>query len=300
MPEFLRSIIVNEYTPLADGTLTYDLPVNPVSHLILGILALNTAAAEASAVELAQMITNVQVMHRGTTILQMRGEDLYAWNHILLRKSPILLNQVAAISSVRALMLIIPFGRKLYNPDECFPESKAGELQIQLTVDIAVTNADGLILQLESVELLGARPSRYLKQSTLVTTPNVAGPWDVELPLGNVYSGIMLRATTKPATTLWPCSIEDIKLLADNREHYFSSSNWECLRGSLINRPGMEAGHTLAAGDDHIPNYAYMDFNPSGDDKFLMPTAGMSALTLRIEATSTDEIRLFPMEMVTV
>jgi len=300
MSEFLRSIIINEETPAADGTYTYDLPVNPVSHLILGILGLNTAAAEASAMEIAEMISNVHILHRGTTILQMRGVDLYAWNHILLRKTPILLNQVAPISSVRALMLICPFGRTLYNAAECFPESKAGELQIQLTVDIARTNCDGLILQLESVELLGARPSRYLKQTTLVSTPTAVGDWDVELPIGNDYTGIMLRSNSKPATTVWTSTIEDLKLLADNREHYFSSTLWEALRGSLINRPGMEPGHTLAAGNDHFPHYAYMDFNPSRDDKWLMPTSGMSALTLRINAGVQDEIRLFPMEMVKV
>lgn len=300
MGQFLRSVIINEETPAASATYTYDLPVNPVSHLILGILALNTAAAEASALELAEMIPNVHIMHRGTSILQMRAVDLYAWNHILLGKSPMLLNQVATEDAVRALMLICPFGRTLYNASECFPESKAGELQIQLTVDIARTNCDGLILQLESVELLGARPSRYLKQTTLTSTPTAVGDWDVELPIGNDYTGIMLRSNSKPATTVWTATIEDLKLLADNREHYFSSTLWESLRGSLINRPGMEPGHTLAAGHDHFPHYAYMDFNPSRDDKWIMPTRGMSALTLRINAGVQDEIRLFPMEMVKV
>jgi len=300
MAQFLRSIIINEETPAADGTYTYDLPVNPVSHLILGILALNTAAAEASADEIAEMLPNIHVLHRGTTIHQMRGVDLYAWNHILLGKTPMLLNQVATEDAVRALMLIIPFGRKLYHAEECFPESKAGELQIQLTVDVARTNCDGLILQLESVELLGARPARYLKQTTLVSTPTALGDWDVELPIGNDYTGIMLRSNTKPTGTTWTSTIEDIKLLADNREHYFSSSLWECLRGSLILRPGMEPGHKGAFGHDHLAHYAYMDFNPSLDDKWLMATSGMSALTLRINAGVQDEIRLFPMEMVKV
>jgi len=299
MDQFLRSIIINEETPAADGTYTYDLPVNPVSHLILGILALNVTD-EATVYDIADLIPNVHVLHRGTTILQMRARDLLAWNQILFGKSPILFNAVADDDGVRALPLIIPFGRKLFNAAECFPESKAGELQLQLTVDIETAEADGLILQLESLELLGAHPSRYLKQTTLVSTPTAVGLWDIELPLGNDYSGIMLRATTKPVTTTWTCTIEDIKLLADNREHYFSSCLWECLRGSLILRPGQEPGYIAAIGPDHIAHYAYMDFNPSRDDKWLMVTAGMSALTLRINAGVDDEIRVFPMEMVKV
>lgn len=299
MSEFLRSIIINEETPAADGTFTYDLPVNPVSHLILGILCLNVTN-EATPLEIAQLITNVHVLHRGTTILQMRGEDLMAWNQIQFGRTPILLNQAADDDGVRALMLVIPFGRKLYHAEECFPESKAGELQLQLTVDIANAGADGLILQLESLELLGARPSRYLKQTTLVSTPTAVGTWDVELPIGNDYTGIMLRGTSKPATTSWTATIEDIKLLANNKETYFSSSLWECLRGSLILRPGHEPGHIIASGHDQIAHYAYMDFNPSRDDYWLLKSANLSALTLRINAGVDDEIRLFPMEMVKV
>jgi len=299
MGKYLRSIIINEETPAAAGTYTYDLPVNPVSHLILGILCLNVTN-EATPLEIAQLITNIRVLHRGTAILQMRGEDLLAENQIQFGKTPMLLNQIVTDDAVRALHLIIPFGRTLYNPAECFPESKAGELQIQLTVAIANAGADGLILQLESVELTGARPARYLKQTTLVSTPTAVGDWDVELPIGNDYSGIMLRANTIPCATTWTCTIENLKLLADNREHYISSTLWECLRGSLILRPGMAPGHIMAGGDDQIPNYAYLDFNPSRDDKFLMPTSGMSALTLRINAGVADEIRLFPMEMVKV
>jgi len=299
MGQYLRSIIINEETPAADGTYTYDLPVNPVSHLILGILCLNVTN-EATPLEIAQLITNAHVLHRGQTILQMRGEDLLAWNQIQFGKTPILLNQIVTDDAVRGLHLILPFGRTLYNPSECFPESKAGELQLQLTVDIANLGADGLILQLESVELTGSRPARYLKQTTLVSTPTAIGDWDVELPIGNDYSGIMLRANTIPCATTWTCTIERLRLLADNREHYFSSTLWEALRGSLILRPGMEPGHIIAGGDDQIPHYAYLDFNPSRDDKFLMPTSGMSALTLRINAGVADEIRLFPMEMVKV
>lgn len=299
MGQYLRSIIINEETPAADGTYTYDLPVNPVSHLILGILCLNMTD-EATPLEIATLITNIHVMHRGTTILQMRGQDLLAWNHILLGKTPMLLNQIATDNAVRAMHLIIPFGRKMYNPSEAFPESKSGELQLQLTVDIDNAAADGLILQLESVEMPGTRPQRYLKQSTLISTPTATGAWDIELPIGNPYTGIMLRAYTKPVDTTWTCTIEDIKLLADNQEHYFSSSLWECLRGSLILRPGLEPGYIAAIGPDHIVHYAYMDFNPSRDDLWLMETSQMSALTLRVNAGDTNEIRLFPMEMVRV
>lgn len=298
--EFLKSIIIDNETPAADGIFTYDLPVNPVSHLVLTICCLNLAAVEATIPEIAAAITNCHVLHRGTTVFQMSGADLLAFNHILLGKTPMTGEQNATINATRWLSLVIPFGRKMYDPGECFPQSRAGELQLQLTVDILTAAIDGVILQLEAVELYGANPTRHLKCTTIVDAALVVGVNDIDLPIGNPYAGIMLFSTTKPISTAWTTTIDKIKLLANNKEHYFSSSNWESLRGELINRPGMEAGYLAAIGllgSDHIAQYAYMDFEPRGDDQFLMNTAGMNALKLRITGGDTGEARIFPIEL---
>lgn len=297
MARFLKSVILQNVTPAADGTYTYDLPVNPVSHLVLTIMALNVTD-EASIYDLADMVTNIHVLHRGTTILQMRARDLLALNHLLLEKTPVIGPQVATDDYVRWLSLVIPFGRQMYRQDECFPESKAGELVIQLTVDIATAEADGLILQLESVELLGARPSRYLKHTTLISTPTAAGDWDIDLPIAHVIPLIMLRAETKPLADAWLCTIEDIKMLGDNTELYYSMTNWESSQGEMINRPGSEPGFIAAHGYQHWAHYTYLDFDPRKDDKYLLDTKSFSSLKLRITAGDTGEIRVFPGELV--
>ena len=298
--EFLKSIIVDNETPAADGVETYPLPVNPVSHLVITICCLNFAAVEATIPEIAATLTNVHVLHRGTTVFQMSGVDLLAFNHILLAKTPLTGQQTATEDHTRWLSLVVPFGRKMYDPTECFPQSRAGELQLQLTVDIATAAVDGLILQVEAAELYGATPSRHLKVTTIVDDALVIGDNDIRLPIGNPYAGIMLFSTTKPLDLAWTTTIDQIKLLANNKEHYFSSSNWESLRGELINRPGMEAGYLAAIGlyiHDHIAQYAYMDFDPRGNDQFLMETAGMNALILRITGGDTEEARIFPIEL---
>lgn len=297
--EFLRSIIIDNATPAADGTYTYDLPVNPVSHLMLVIKALNITN-EATPAEILAMISNVHVLHRGTSILQLSATHLNALDRLLFGKTPIGANQVATDDATRFIALPVPFGRRLYNPDECFPESKAGELQLQLTVDIANAGADGLILQLEACELLGATPSRYLKTTTLTHTPAAAGDSDVDLPLGNLYSALMLWGTTIPTGTAWTTTIDKIKLLLDNVEHYVSSENWEALRGELILRPGHEPGWTIAAGDDDIANWAIVDFDPARDDKFLLDTAPLSSAKLRVTAGDTNPLNVFPLELVRV
>lgn len=294
--EYLKTVIIQEVTPVADGTYSWDLPVNPVSHLVLTIMCLNKAA-EATIYDIADMIPNVHVLHRGTTVLQMRARDLLALNHLLLRKTPVIGPQVATDDYVRWLSLIIPFGRDMYRPDECFPESKAGELTIQLTVDIDRTTCDELMLQLESVELMGASPTKFLKCTTLISTPTALGDWDIDLPINNVYAAIMLRAETKPLELVYTCTIEALKLLADNVEHFYGYTNWESMQGEMINRPGSEPGFIAAHGYQHWSHYAYLDFDPRLNDTFLMPTAGLSSLKLRIDAGAMDEIRVFPIEL---
>jgi hypothetical protein len=294
---FLRSVIVQDVTPAADGTLSYDLPVNPVSHLIFTIKCLNVTD-EATIAQILALVTNVEVLHRGTSIVQMSAADLYALNFALLGNAPLALNMIATDNATRALSLIIPLARKLFDPTEGFPDSKAGELQLQATVDIATSDADGLILQVEAVEMLDAHPSRYLKSTTLTKTPAATGDCDLDLPIAHTLAGVILYSTTIPATTAWTTTIDRVKLLADNTERYYSNTNWESLHSDLINRCGDRPGHTTARGDDSIAHYALIDFCPGNRDDYLFDTKPLSALKLRITAGDTNVLRAIPLELV--
>ncbi len=294
--DFLRSVIVQNETPAADGSFTWDLPVNPLSHINLTIMALNVTN-EATIWEIAALVSNIQVLHRGTSIFQMSASDLLALNHVLYGKAPILVNQVATDNATRSLSLIIPMGRNILNPGECFPDSKAGELQLRLTVDIANVGADGLILQVETTEILGARPSRFVKSTTLVSTPAATGAHDIDLPIRNVYAGILIHSTTVPTGTAWTTTVDQVKLLADNTERLFSLANWGSLHGDLLTRCGHEPGYILADADDHIYCYSFMDFTPENRDDFLLDTSGLSSLKLRVTAGDTSQIRVLPLEL---
>lgn len=294
--KFLRSVIAQDETPAADGVITYDLPVNPLSHIILTIKCLNVAAVEATIAQICTSITNIEVLHRGTSIIQMSAADLFALDHVLLGNAPVAFNMIATINGTRALSLIVPLGRRPYNPAECFPETKSGELKLRLTVDIAAAGYTGLILQIETIELLGASPARYLKATTLARTPSAVGFNDVDLPVGNLYAGILVWGTTIPATTLWTTTIDQVKLLADNTEVLYSLANWESLRGDMLSRIGHRPGYILASISDHIPNYALLDFSPNGDE-FLLNTKGLSSLKLKITAGDVQPLRLIPLEL---
>lgn len=295
--KFLRSIIIDDETVSADGTVTEDLVVNPLSHLIFTIKALNVTD-EASIANLLALVTNIEILHRGTSIFSASAADAFALDMALLGHLPMALNLIATDNATRAVSLIIPFGRQPFNPAECFPESRAGELTIQATCDIATAEADGLILQVEAVELLGAAPSKYLKVTTLTKTPAATGACDVDIPVANTLAGILLYSTTVPATTAWTTTIDKVKLLGDNTELLFSEANWESLHGDLNLRCGHEPGHTAASGDDHVAHYAFMDFTPFGRDDYLINTQPLSSLKLRVTAGDTNALRALPLELV--
>ena len=295
--DFRRTIIVDNVTPAADGTETYDLPVAPLSHLNLTIQCLNLAAVEATPEEICDAITNIRVLHRGSSILQMSARDLLALNHIIFRRQPIIFNQDAAINSVRALGLVIPMGRTPFNPAESFPESKAGELQLQLTVDILTAAITGLILQVEAVELPEARPTQHLKATTLSETFTATGDFDMPLPIRNRYAGILCYSSIVPTGVVWDTVLDKVKLLADNSERIYSAANWESLHADLLFRCGMYPGYIPASGDDDIVNYAYLDFDPVDDSQFLLDTRDLAALTLRVTVGVAGTVRLIPVEV---
>lgn len=295
--DFRRTIIVDNVTPAADGTETYDLPVAPLSHLNLTIQALNLAAVEATPEELCDMVTNVRVLHRGSSIIQMSARDLLALNHVMFRRQPIIFNQVAAINSVRALGLVIPMGRKPFDPEECFPESKAGELSLQLTVDILTAALTGLILQVEAVELPDARPTLHLKATTLAETFAATGDNDMPLPIKNRYAGILCYSSIVPTTIAWDTVLDKVSLLADNAERLYCDANWESLHADLLFRCGMYPGYIAASGDDDIHKYSYLDFDPLGDSQFLLETRDLAALTLRVTVGVAGTVRLIPVEV---
>lgn len=319
--EFLRTVVVQDVTPAADGEVPYDLPVNSISHLNLTLKALNAGTnTKATLAQLLGALEKIEILHRGQAIHSYNGADLFALNCILLGHEPVQANIINTDNATRSLGLIIPMGRKLYNPAECFPPTKRGDLKINIKIDIADTGYDGVIFQIESTELLDASPARYLKVTTLTATPSATGEMDVALPIGNPYTGILLWGTTVPVGTAWTTTIDYAKLLADNVERYYAKANWESLHADLILRCGAcvdwsekihleNTGASYAQNADtateevvkgDIENYALMDFDPALNDEFLLETSGLSELKLKINAGDTNALRALPMELVAV
>jgi len=321
MALFRRTVVVQDETPTADGTYDYDLPINPLSHLIFTHKCLNAGVnTKATLAQMLGAIEKVEITQFGATVISLNGADLYALNCYLLGKQPWQGNIINTDNAVRFMTLMIPFGRKLYDPGECMPATARGELTLKIQTDIADTGYDGVIFQVEAVELLEATPTRRLKYTTISHTPSATGESDIDLPIGNPYVGLLVYSTTVPDGTSWTTTVDWVKLLIDNTEKYYSKANWESLHGDFINRldpavawsekihmENLAATYTQNVDtaaeevvDTDLENYAVLDFDPRGNDMFLCETAGASSVTLRINAGDTNACRVIPIELVSI
>ena len=289
--------VIKDVTPAADGTYTYDLPVHPISHLILTIKALNVTN-EATLAEILAMVSKFQVSYLGQSIIDVSAADLYAFSSYICGHSPFLENRIADDNGTRYISLIAPLSRRLYDSAEGFPATKRGEFQTNITVDIANAGADGLILQLDACCMLGASPSRYMKTTTLTKTPAATGETDVDLPIGHKIKGLLVFSTTIPATTAWTTSADQLAVLLNDIETGFIGNYWETLHGMLMQRASYDGGHAAAAGNSALANYAMLDFDPLDYDEHLLQTAGASNFKLRITAGDTNAIRVIPLQIV--
>jgi len=321
MAEFRRSILVDDVTPAADGDYTYDLPVEPISHLVLTFKALNAGTnVKATLAQLLGAVENIQIIHKGAHIYQLSGADLFALSTILLGKEMFQENVINTDNATRAITLILPFGRQLYDPNECFIATRRGELQLKVSVDIADTGYDTLTFLFEVVELPGATPTQYLKTYTLSKTPTAVGDLDVDLPIGNKLLGILLWGTTIHSGTAWTQTIDKVQLLLNNVRRYYTETKAEALHGSLqelvsaanafaekFHMENLAATYTQnadtateEADDTDLSNYFFMNFGIKMPADYIIDTAPLSEIKVRITAGDNNPLRVLPVGLVSV
>jgi len=299
MGQFIRSSLLKDHTT-ATETKKIDLPVNPLSHLIISIDGYNVTN-EATLAEILAFINKIDVSYLGTSILSLESEDLFALNTYLYKHNPVLTQNVATDDAARTLSLIVPFGRKIFNPTECFPATKKGELTLSLNTTVPATSFDNSTLNIEAVELLEASPTQYLKCTTIsVAAPGATGDKDIDLPIGNDIVAIQLRMTTFPTTSSHTYGIDSAKILVDNKEFGYSFARAQCLTGDGIFKFNSLPRNIAAFGNVIPANVVWLDYDPNMDDAWLLQTAGKSSVKVRLHFGVNEAQTLSVSELVKV
>lgn len=297
--EFIRSSLIKGRTS-ATEVLSVDLPTNPLSHLIITISGYNTTD-EATLAELIAFINSVSVTQYGRTVMNLQSEDLYGLNCYLFKHRPVLVGKLATDNLFRSLSLIVPFGRKVYDPNECFPATKKGELTLSLDLTELATSIDNGVLDIEAVELLNASPARYLKATTLtVAAPGATGDNDIAIPIGNDIIAIQERMTTFPQASSHAFGINESKILVDNREYGYVGNKACSLLAEMLFKLETQHGAIAAQGVINPLNILYLDFDPVGNDEYLLHTAGKSSVKLRADMGVDEASYISIFELVNV
>jgi hypothetical protein len=297
--EFLRSRIVERHTT-ATEVLQENLPINPLSHLIITLDGYNVTD-EATLAEIIAFINNIQVTKSGQTVLDLQSEDLYGVNAYLNRALPTLSGRLATDNEQRTLTLIVPFGRLVFDPSECFPATKKGELTLRVDTTVPTGSLDNSTISIDAVELLGAQPANWLKTyRKALAAPGATGEREHELSLGNKLVCCQFRLTTVPTTSSHTYGIDVAKLLIDNRETGYASADMMCMCGERSLRVGAPEATIAAQGLGPLELFAWMDFDPNGDSEWLIDTAGKSSVKLNLNMGVNEATSLTVMELVAV
>lgn len=317
---FTHSVVVPDETIVAGTSPSYDLPVSPLSHVLFTIkFCQNQANTQLTFANIAAMLSKIEVLYKGSAVCSLSGIDLMACGLLVCDFESWGLNALGVDSEERSFTFLVPFGRQLYSPVECYPSQSRGELVLQATWASSFTQIDTGRLQVEAVELPDAHPERFLKMTTSHVTLVGTTEQDVELPIGNQISDIVLWGTTIPSGATTTRTIAKLQIRKNNSEFMYSTTNFETLHnmmGRLRAAPGYWAAHTHDLDQasftqydatsppdpcNHIlSNYLLVPFDVRRDGEHILRTDDANDLSVRIKPDTAAAIRVIPCEVVAV
>jgi len=297
--EFIRSQLWRDHTT-ATEVLEKDLPTGALSHLILSMDGYNVTD-EATLAEILAFINAVEVTRSGVTVLSLESEDLYGVNMYLYKHFPELTGKVATDDYARNLGLIIPFGRRIFDPDECYPPTKKGDLTLRVNFTVPAASLDNSTVNIETVELVGAQPTHFMRSTLLtVVAPGATGDNDVELPIGNEIICVQMRLTTIPGASSHTYGVDNARILVNDREFGYAAARAQCLQADRVFRVDGQHSTIGAQGVDQSDNVLWLDFDPAGDGRFLLDTKGRSSVKLRLNMGVDEATKVTLLERVAV
>jgi len=317
MARFIHSVLSQDTTVAAGDVNTLDLPVNPLSHILITMrFVQNLANTFLVFANILALIDRIEVLFKGSAVYSMSGADCVACGLFINGFESWGVNADGNDNDLRSFTFLVPLTRTLYDPNECFHRSRRGELQLQITYNATFTEIDGVTEQIETVELPDAVPRHFLKQTTLSVTPGATGQLDINLPIGNDITDLVLFGTTIPAAAVATTTINDVRILVDNVTEFYSLANFETVHnmaGRQRAAPGYWGSHvhqdtaalynqfqdvSVNAPADHIlSQYLHVPFDVLKDGVYRLETGGKSDVIVRIDAGDTSAVRVIPAEL---
>lgn len=318
--EFIQSILEYHELAVLNTVESYDLPVNPLSHILIQLkmdLCIPVITTVPDFQKVFECIARIEVLYKGSAVYSLNGMDCFASGILVNNFESWAVNHVDVDDAEWVITFLVPMTRTLYSPTECFPKTTRGELILQITWGAEFAGFDIVNFQIETVELPDASPAQFIKQTTKAVTPSATGQLDIELPIGNDISELVLWGATIPSGATDTTTLEMLEILVDNRNHFYPESNFNCIHnmaGRMRAAPGYHGYHThkligaaYVAGEQEsapkpanhiIPNHLHLPFDIFRNGEYALKTAGASDVVLRVDCGDKGDIRCIPVEVV--
>lgn len=322
----LRQVLVPRTAEGAAAVRTRFIPPMPLSHLVFTVIGDMAASFDPQTRDtlLIDTINRLTVFVEGDAVVSVRPQELMMLNHHQWMHQSQSFNQESTNATHRtAASLLIPFGRKMYWPEECLPAFAPGQVELQYDLPAVPAAMATRTIQVDAVYLPDAQPTRWVRYRDIVRATNVVGfVNDLSLPVAHQLVAILLRGNTPANASASLGTIEQIRILGDDRDVVVQQSDWY----SLWADSPFRAGTRWIDPHDHVENtagaytqnaetryeqfdstatdivsplFAFLDLDPNHDGAHLLDTTQFNTLTLRVDAGQTDEIRIVPINLVT-
>lgn len=315
---FVQSKIAKSYSlGTTDADETWLLPTNPLSHIAITIRALTAAANVVDTVMLlALQLLSIQVRFRGAQLWAVSGDDLARLTTCMGVYAPKLYNPAIADNSPRALTLVIPFGRRQFDELECLPQTSKGETELYISWDAVTSSYDNIQLDISTYELPDAKPTRFLRATTMSDTPAATGDKDYDLPRLAPLCGIGIYQTTSYPTSSTP-TLNALKVLLNSLDYGYTDIDPVTMRAlspcgvmqsdagdtttQLENAAASYTQNVLSTGSHTLTgpdrDYMYLDYDPRLDGKHLLGGDKAAEVKMRLNFGATSAIRITPVEL---
>lgn len=319
-----HSVAIQEVDFGGDTITNYRLGVNALSMILLRLRPLNstgTLADYQSYLGLAAAVNRFTLSVRGESIISARGEDLAALAYFRHGCLYPMCNSQHTTAHRREITIPIYLGRHAFDDECCLPEQGDGDLIMEVDVDDADTGYSDLRMQVETIELTGAKPKFFERKLAKNYTFPAAGEGDVQLALGNVNRGLLLWGTTAITGATPAPTWGRMRMRMDSAEVGYQSLSWEAAHGlhSIWGRqPPYYDGHTHGTTTDGNAqtsvttlgyprdaglgwqNYAYLDLDPTRDDEYAIDASSAKRFEIGSYNAAAEAVRMIQIERVPV
>jgi hypothetical protein len=296
---FFKRVVVNDYTPLADGVYEWELTDNPLAAIWLTVKG-PLYAIDQCIDNIMASITSIDVWMGAFNVAHYAHSiDCVMMNCKLKGALPYLVQSTQIATYITGVTFPILFGTPYLNTNMCLPKSLDNRKRLVLGVDIANTHLSALKLDIAEVIMPGANPVGAIKQEEVSVAAKGTGDNDVWLQRNWDLLKLMIKSPTVASTTAYTSTIERAGLEIDDVYYGYEGVPFEILHGEVMDElagPGnienhqhLSVGATSETGmahglDSWTKYYGQLDFHYNYDLKWKAPLKDCSTAKLKYNA----------------